>query len=34
MKTINDNWIVGCEYYNSTDTENSVQWVKDFGLDF
>uniref|UniRef100_A0AC34G3S0 Hydroxypyruvate isomerase n=1 Tax=Panagrolaimus sp. ES5 TaxID=591445 RepID=A0AC34G3S0_9BILA len=34
MKTINDNWTIGCEYYNSTDNENSVQWVKDFGLDF
>uniref|UniRef100_A0A914YYM7 Xylose isomerase-like TIM barrel domain-containing protein n=1 Tax=Panagrolaimus superbus TaxID=310955 RepID=A0A914YYM7_9BILA len=34
MKTVNDNWTIGCEYYNTTEDQNSVQWVKDFGLDF
>ena len=34
MKNVNNNWTIGCEYYNSTADERSVQWVKEFGLEF
>ncbi|KAH7711097.1 hypothetical protein AAVH_21598, partial [Aphelenchoides avenae] len=34
LSKANSNWIVGCEYTSRGETEEYVQWVQKYGLEF
>uniref|UniRef100_A0A914D3D9 Putative hydroxypyruvate isomerase n=1 Tax=Acrobeloides nanus TaxID=290746 RepID=A0A914D3D9_9BILA len=34
LKQVNPNWIIGAEYVNTSETEDTVAWVKKYGLEF